>query len=47
MKRLEGKVAGMTGGKSGVSRAEVVRLGDEGARMAICGVARKRSIRRQ
>jgi NAD(P)-dependent dehydrogenase (short-subunit alcohol dehydrogenase family) len=37
MKRLEGKVAVVTGGNSGIGLASALRLKDEGARVAISG----------
>jgi NAD(P)-dependent dehydrogenase (short-subunit alcohol dehydrogenase family) len=41
MKRLEGKVAVVTGGNSGIGLAAARRLQDEGARVAISGRNRK------
>ncbi len=37
MKRLESKVAVVTGGNSGIGRASAKRLQEEGARLAIVG----------
>jgi NAD(P)-dependent dehydrogenase (short-subunit alcohol dehydrogenase family) len=37
MSRLQGKVAVVTGGNSGIGLAASIRLRDEGARIAICG----------
>ncbi len=41
MKRLEGKVAVVTGGNSGIGLASAKRLQDEGARIAISGRSQK------
>ncbi|MGC1767757.1 MAG: SDR family NAD(P)-dependent oxidoreductase, partial [Candidatus Acidiferrales bacterium] len=41
LNRLEGKVAVVTGGNSGIGLAAAKRLKDEGARVAISGRSKK------
>ena len=47
MKGLQGKVAVVTGGSSGIGQAIAIRLGEEGVDVAINYVGRPRAPRRR